>query len=83
MIGIDKKNGAEVSSKLLEIQMLRTCEAVKTAQQMERVSAILDTELRQLRRTEREGKMLIEQGVTLGALEEILRAFDGDNHDAG
>lgn len=76
-----QKNGAEVSSKLAEIKRLRSCEAVKTAQRMSQVSAMLDAELRELQKVEREGKMLIEQGVTLGALDEILRAFDGTDHD--
>ena len=74
-----KKDGAELADKLAEIEMLRKSEAVRTAAQMARVSSILDVELRELRRQEREGKELIAQGITLGKLNDIFRALDGRN----
>lgn len=76
-----KKDGAELADKLAEIQTLRKSEAVRTAAQMLRVSSMLDVELRELRRQEREGKELIAQGVTLDKLNDIFRALDGRNND--
>lgn len=76
-----QKDGAELADKLAEIQMLHKSEAVRTAAQMARVSAMLDAELRELRRQEREGRELIAQGVTLMKLNEILKALDGRNSD--
>ena len=81
MIGMEKRGG-ELASTLAEIKRLRGCEAVRTAQKMAQVGAILDGELRQLKRLEREGQMLIEQGFCIADLDEILRAFDGGGNDA-
>lgn len=77
-----QKSGAEVADKIAEIKRLRGCEAVRTAQRMAQVSSLLDTELRMLQKAEREGKQLIEQGVTLAALDEILKAMEGMGYDA-
>jgi ribosome-binding ATPase YchF (GTP1/OBG family) len=76
-----EKDGAELSNALAEIKRLRESEAVKTAAEMARVSSILDVELRELRKQEREGSRLIQDGITLAKLHEILKAFDGDYHD--
>lgn len=76
-----KKDGAELNDKLAEIQLLRKSEAVRTAAQMARVTSMLDAELRELRRQEREGKELISQGVTLDKLGDIFRALDGSSGD--
>ena len=78
-----KKDGAELADKLAEIQALRKSEAVRTSAQMLRVSSMLDVELRELRKQERDGKELIAQGITLDKLNDIFRALDGrDNNDA-
>ena len=75
-----EKDGAELNDKLAEISRLRRSDEVKVAQRMAQASDMLDTELRILRRAEREGRRLIEQGITLDKLNEILRM--GDNYDA-
>lgn len=76
-----KKDGAELNDKLAEIQLLRKSEAVRTAAQMARVASMLDADLRELRRQEREGKELMEQGITLDKLNDIFRALDGSSGD--
>ena len=80
MISVER-HGAELAGKLAEIQTLKKSEAVRTAAQMARVTSMLDAELRELRRQEREGKELISQGVTLDKLGDIIRALDGGTSD--
>lgn len=80
MISVERQ-GAELAGKLAEIQTLKKSEAVRTAAQMARVTSMLDAELRELRRQEREGKELISQGVTLDKLGDIFRALDGSSGD--
>lgn len=73
MIGLEKKNGAELADALMEIKRLRASEQVKVAEYMGKVSVLLDNEIRDLRRKEREGEALMADGITLDRLDEILR----------
>lgn len=72
-----KKNGAELSTALAEIQRLRDSEEVRTAQMMQKVTDIVDRELRSYRKLEREGRALIDQGINTDELREILKLFGG------
>ena len=74
--------GAELADKLAELERLRKCEEVQTAELMDAVTDAIDGELAKYRRMEREGARLIEQGITLGRLREIYRTFGGMNDDA-
>ena len=76
-----EKRGSEVSTALAEIQRLRKCEAVLTARRMAEVSSVLDAEPRELIKLEREGNELIGNGITLAALDEIMRVFGEHNDD--
>lgn len=77
-----KKNGAELSTALAEIQRLRDSEEVRTAQMMQKVTDIVDLELRSYRKLEREGRTLIDQGINTDELREILKLFWGGRDDA-
>jgi len=77
-----KKNGAELSTALAEIQRLRDSEEVRTAQMMQKVTEIVDLELRTYRKLEREGRSLIDQGINTDELREILKLFGGGIDDA-
>lgn len=77
MIDMSGKCGAELSTALAEIKSLTTCEEVRTARMMRSVSDLLDGKLRELRRQQREGQALIEQGITLDELKQILKTFGG------
>lgn len=77
-----KKNGAELSTALAEIQRLRDSEEVRTAQMMQKVTDIVDRELRSFRKLEREGRALIDQGINTDELREILKLFGGGIDDA-
>ncbi len=76
MIQIEK-NGSEARMKLEEIESLRKSAEVRTAQRMLQVDGILDSEIRMLRKQYLEGLSLISSGVTLEALDAILRKFCG------
>lgn len=76
-----KKNGAELSTALAEIQRLRDSEEVRTAQMMQKVTDIVDRELRSYRKLEREGRSLIDQGINTDELSEILKLFGGEIDD--
>ena len=83
MISMEHNPGGEVSAKLRELETLRKSEEVRTARRMAQVASMLDAELREARKMFREGEKLIEEGITLEALDAILRAFDGgDGNDA-
>lgn len=77
-----KKNGAELSTALAEIQRLRDSEEVRTAQMMQKVTDIVDRELRSYRKLEREGRSLIDQGINTDELCDILKLFGGGRDDA-
>lgn len=82
MIRLENKNGAELSTALAEIQRLRDSEEVRTAQMMQKVTEIVDLELRTYRKLEREGRSLIDQGINTDELREILKLFGGGIDDA-
>ena len=77
-----KNNGAELADSIAEIRRLRNCDAVKVAEQMAKASVIVDAELRRLRKLEREGEVLIAEGITLDALEKLFGTLGGGNDDA-
>lgn len=79
MMKTEVNRGAELGEALVEIKRLQECEAVKISRKMGIVSAMVDTQLRALRRQEREGIQLKEAGITLEALDDVLRMMgDGD-----
>lgn len=73
-----KKNGAELADKLAEIREIESSEAYRVAQKMRVATAVVDDRLALARRAEREGQTLIEHGVSLAALDEILRTMGGE-----
>ncbi len=76
-----EKLGAELSSKLAELDRLRKSEEVETAELMDAVTDAVDRELAVYRRREREGARLIEDGITRDRLREIYRVFGGTCDD--
>lgn len=73
-----QKNGAELADKLAEIDRLRKSEEVLTARQAGQVGTMLDLRLREYQKLEREGEQLIQQGVTLDKLNEIMRKLGSE-----
>lgn len=71
-----QKNGAELADKLAELREIEKSEAYRVAEKMRVATAVIDDRLASARRREREGRALIEQGVSLEALDEILRTMD-------
>ena len=63
-----EKVGAEFADKLAEIKRLEDSEEVRTARAADLALRRLDERLRELRALEREGAMLIYQGIDLNAL---------------
>lgn len=73
-----QKNGAELADKLTELREIERSEAYRTAVQMRRASEVLDSRIYEARKMEREGRQLLADGISMDAINEILRKMGSE-----